>query len=231
MFVTSIRGFSELKRIEKTVFISYRRRNVPWALAIWQNLTQHGYDVFFDFSGIASGDFEQAILGNIEARAHFLVLLTPYALEGCVKPDDWLLREIEHAIDVRRNIVPLMLEGFSFGKPRIKKQLTGNLATLSRYNGLEVYPRYFAEAMVQLREQRLNVALDAVTHPPSFSVQEAAREQQAAARRAPPVRETELTAEALFQRLNKPIDLKNDKQAVSWFRKAADTGNPYGMAG
>ena len=29
-------------RIEKTVFISYRRTNMPWALAIYQNLTAHG---------------------------------------------------------------------------------------------------------------------------------------------------------------------------------------------
>jgi hypothetical protein len=33
--------------------------------------------VFIDFSGIDSGDFESVILGNITARAHFLVLLTP----------------------------------------------------------------------------------------------------------------------------------------------------------
>jgi hypothetical protein len=56
-------------RVEKTVFISYRRSNAPWALAIFQNLTQHGYDVFFDFLGIASGDFERVILENITARA------------------------------------------------------------------------------------------------------------------------------------------------------------------
>jgi hypothetical protein len=66
-----------MERIEKTVFISYRRTNIPWALAIFQNLTQHGYDVFFDYNGIAGGDFDRAILGNITARAHFLVLLTP----------------------------------------------------------------------------------------------------------------------------------------------------------
>ena len=61
-----------MERIEKTVFPSYRRTNIPWALAIFQNLTQHGYDVFFDYNGIASGDFESVILGNITARAHFL---------------------------------------------------------------------------------------------------------------------------------------------------------------
>ena len=65
-----------MDRIEKTVFISYRRSNVSWALAIFQSLTHHGYDVFFDFDGIASGDFERVILENIRARAHFLVLLT-----------------------------------------------------------------------------------------------------------------------------------------------------------
>jgi hypothetical protein len=44
--------------VEKTVFISYRRTNMPWAKAISQNLIQHGYDVFLDLTGIASGDFE-----------------------------------------------------------------------------------------------------------------------------------------------------------------------------
>lgn len=30
-----------MPHIEKTVFISYRRTNAPWALAIYQNLTSH----------------------------------------------------------------------------------------------------------------------------------------------------------------------------------------------
>ena len=54
-----------MARVEKTVFISYRRTNAPWALAIFQNLHNNGYDVFFDYEGIASGDFEGVILGNI----------------------------------------------------------------------------------------------------------------------------------------------------------------------
>src|SRR5580700_8936281 len=98
-----------MDRIEKTVFLSYRRTNIPWALAISQNLTANGYDVFFDYNGIASGDFERVILENITARAHFLVLLTPSALERCDDPADWLRREIETALDNKRNMVPLML--------------------------------------------------------------------------------------------------------------------------
>jgi len=102
-------------RIDKTVFISYRRRDEPWALAVFGDLTQHGYDVFIDYDGIGSGSFETAILENIKARAHFLVLLTPIALERSADPKDWMRREIETAIESQRNIVPLMLAGFNFG--------------------------------------------------------------------------------------------------------------------
>ena len=141
-------------RIEKTVFISYRRTNFPWGLAIFKDLTQHGYDVFFDFLGIASGDFEKVILENIRARAHFVVLLTPSALERCGDPNDWLRREIEMALEIKRNVVPLMLENFDFGAPGIANQLTGKLEALKSYNGLRVPPEYFAEAMGRLRDQR-----------------------------------------------------------------------------
>jgi tetratricopeptide (TPR) repeat protein len=189
-----------MERIEKTVFISYRRTNVPWALAIFQNLTQHGFDVFFDYSGIASGDFEGVILGNITARAHFLVLLTPSALERCGEPRDWLRREIETALDSRRNIVPLMLEGFDFGSPKIASQLTGKLAALKRYNALSIPPDYFLEAMGRLRDRFLSVALTSVLHPASPAAQVAATEQKAVADAAPPVQEKELTAQQWFER-------------------------------
>src|SRR5450631_1730117 len=109
-----------MERIEKTVFLSYRRRtNIPWALAIFKDLQHHGYDVFIDYNGIGSGDFESVILGIIKARAHFLVLLTPSALEDCDKPGDWLRREIETALTSQRNTIPLMLEGFDFASPKI----------------------------------------------------------------------------------------------------------------
>ena len=136
-----------MERIEKTVFISYRRTNIPWALAIFQNLTNSGYNVYFDYNGIARGDFERVILDNITARAHFLVLLTPSALERCADPEDWLRRKIETALDNKRNIVPLMFEGFEFGSPQIASQFTGKLAALKNYNGLRIPPEYFLEAM------------------------------------------------------------------------------------
>lgn len=197
-----------MTRVEKTVFISYRRTNAPWALAIFQNLTQNGYDVFFDFSGIASGDFESVILANIRQRAHFLLVLTPSALERCGDPADWLRREIETALALKRNIVPLMLEGFDFSTPGIANHLTGTLEALKNYNALRIPVEYFEEAMGRLREKFLNVPLEAVLHPTSVAALQAAQEQQAAATAAPAVADKELTAQEWFERALRTTDLE-----------------------
>jgi tetratricopeptide (TPR) repeat protein len=189
-----------MARIEKTVFISYRRTNFPWALAIFQNLNGNGYDVFFDYNSIGGGDFESVILGNIKARAHFLVLLTPSALERCGEPGDWLRREIETALETNRNIVPLVLEGFDFGTPAIANQLTGKLADLKRYQALSVPPDFFMEAMERLRERHLNVKLDAVLHQASRPARREAERQRATAAIAPAVPEKELIAQNYFER-------------------------------
>jgi hypothetical protein len=164
-----------MERIEKTVFISYRRRDESWALAVFQHLTQHGYDVFIDYDGIASGNFETAIFENIRARAHFLVVLTPSALDRTSDPKDWMRREIEAALDSQRNIVPLMLAGFQFGAG---SHLTGKLAKLQKQNGLRIYEGYFAEAMDRLRTRYLNAPFGAVLHPASDPAQQVAKEQK-----------------------------------------------------
>jgi len=196
-----------MARIEKTVFLSYRRTNAAWALAIYQNLTQHGYDVFIDYLSIAAGSFESVILENVRARAHFLIVLTPSALERCSRPGDWLRREIETALDEKRNIIPLMLESFDFNTPAIADQLTGKLSLLREYQAVGVPVEYFFQAMEKLRSQNLNVALDAVSHPASPPAQEAAKEQQVAAGTAPAVQDEELTALTYFERGFSATDL------------------------
>ena len=173
-----------MARIEKTVFISYRRTDVYTALAVYENLKNQGYDVFFDYRSISSGDFEQLITSNIRARAHFILMLTPTALDRCNEPGDWLRREIELAIDEQRNIVPLFFKGFRFGDPSISEKLTGKLKNLSRYNGLNIHEDYFDEAMQRLSIQYLNVPLDTVLHPVPTAVQRVVRQEQVAADKA-----------------------------------------------
>ena len=218
-------------RIEKAIFISYRRTNMPWALAIYQNLTERGYDVFFDFQSINSGDFEQIIIGNIRSRAHFVVILTPSALERCNNPGDWLRREIETALDEKRNIIPLFLEGFSFGSPSIAQYLNGKLALLKSYNGLNVPADYFNEAMDRLVNRFLNVPLDAVLHPVTRAVQNAIDLQQTAASQAKTVEHEELSAQEWYEQGRKHLDAGNHDRAIQCFneaiRRAPDLGYAY----
>jgi Flp pilus assembly protein TadD len=227
-------------RIEKTVFISYRRTNLPWALCIYQNLTMHGYDVFFDYQSIDSGNFEKVILENIKARAHFLVVLTPSALERLKEPNDWLRREIETAMDEKRNIVPLMLESFDFGSPLVTQALTGKLAALKSYNGLRVYAEYFFEAMDKLRERYMNVEVSGIVSLDT-EAKGITEVQKTAASEAPQVEKEELTAQEWFERgyviQGRALTiLKRYDEAEAVFRKAlelnpldADTYSKFGV--
>ena len=111
---------------DKTVFISYRRSVSSYiARAVFMDLRAYGYDVFMDVESIDSGTFDTIILNQIAARAHFVVILTPGSVERCTQPNDWLRREIEYAMDLQRNIVPLLANDFSFkdAKPYLKGKL------------------------------------------------------------------------------------------------------------
>lgn len=149
--------------VQKTVFICYRHANIYMARSVSYELEQHGFDVFLDYKSIDAGDWRKSIRAHIEARAHFLVVLTPSALERCVNPDDILRMEIEHAIDHKRNIIPLMFEGFSFEIAR--PYFSPKMHILPDYNALSVPDMYFEDAMERLRSRFLNVPLETVPHP------------------------------------------------------------------
>jgi len=201
-----------MARIEKTIFISYRRTDVWAALAVYQSLSSKGYDVFFDYTSIPSGDFEQIILSNIKARAHFLLILTPTALDRCDEPGDWLRREIEAAIDEKRNIIPLFFKNFKFGTPSVAEKLTGKLASLNRYNGRNVHEDYFPAAMDRLSEQFLDVPLETVLLPISTEVRKVVREEQIAADKALEQKKN------VIDDLVKPASVKIKETQVADFR-------------
>jgi hypothetical protein len=139
-----------------SVFISYRRTTSQYqALLVYKHLKQEGYDVFFDYQSIDSGKFASQILRQIACRNHFIVILSLGCLDRTVRPQDWLRREIEYAMGMQRNIVPLLFDRFEFGAN--KKYLTGKLSTLKDYNGVPVPDGYFDEAMEKLRNRFLKL--------------------------------------------------------------------------
>ncbi len=97
---------------EKTVFISYRRDTSGnlFSRSLKQELTHRGYDVFLDVDGLDSGKWSEQILTQVPKRAHFLLLLTPGALERCNEENDWVRREFAMAMASGRNIVPVREE-------------------------------------------------------------------------------------------------------------------------
>lgn len=193
-----------MPRVDKSVFISYRRTNQFTALAIFKDLTARGYDVFFDYNSIKAGDFEQIILSEIEARGHFLIILTPSALERCQEKGDWVRREIEHALHHKRNIVPLTFEGFDFGD--IDKYLSGDLATLKNYNALRVPIDYFDAAMNRLSNDYLNSPIDTILHPAPHQNKPQVQQAIQQAKAEPQPTSDEMTAEEYFERALKRFD-------------------------
>ena len=137
----------------RTVFISYRRQ-ISWQLArlVFNELREHGFDAFMDVESMGSGDFERVILTQIAARAHFIVLLEPGSLDGITEQDDWLRREIAHAIVHKRNVVPLTVSGFTF-----PQSLPTDIASLKSSNAVPVQHIYFYAAMHSLRQRFLQL--------------------------------------------------------------------------
>jgi tetratricopeptide (TPR) repeat protein len=104
----------------KTVFISYRRDSTGRAFArsLKQELTHHGYDVFFDVDSIDAGKWAEQIRKQVPERAHFLLLLTPGALDRCADRNDWVRQEFELAVKSKRNIVPVREESIDLAELR-----------------------------------------------------------------------------------------------------------------
>ncbi len=183
----------------KTVFISYRRQVSSFiARAIFQHLREYGYDVFMDVENIDSGTFDTIILNQIAARAHFLVILTPGSVEGCAEPGDWVRCEIETAIDLGRNIVPVLVNNFEFSNYADK--LTGKLEQLQRYSGLTLPHDYFDAAMERLRTRFLKQPMSGMIQPPPAADEEVVEEKIAEAASQPPPTEEQLSAEQYFER-------------------------------
>ena len=157
---------------KKKVFISYRRAISKYAArAVYQFLKGAGFDTFMDVENIDSGQFAPIILHQIEARPHFVIILTDGTLDRTVDSDDWLRREIEHALTTKRNVVPLLIDGFNFDREANRLQGKGSsdlIARLRQYNGLNVPFDYFDEAMAKLQSRFLKepASLPTVTPTP-----------------------------------------------------------------
>lgn len=213
---------------QKTVFISYRRTNASLALNIYQYLNAAGYDVFYDIESLRSGDWKRIILDNIRSRAHFLILLTPSAVQRFSEPDDIMRLEIETAIENKRNIVPLFMEDFKF--PELQHYMTGNLSILPAYNGVPIPIRFFNFAMQELIEKRLAQDTKTIIHPASLQARRYADQQQREANVQAPVTQDCLSAQEYFERGLQSQNSGDIQDAIESYTRAINLKPDYSWA-
>lgn len=125
--------------MSEQIFISYRREGGDvTAKLICEALKNRGFTVFYDYDSLHGGFFDSRILKAIEECNDFVLVLPPNSLDRCVNEDDWVRLEIRHALEHGKNIIPVLLPGFSF-----PAKLPNDIAEVARYNGVQFVMAYF----------------------------------------------------------------------------------------
>lgn len=135
---------------KKTTFISYRRETGSIMARIVQSeLKKRGHLSFLDVDDLGPKQFGERLLREIESVPNFVVVLSPGSMDRCMAHDDWLRREIAHAIATHRNIVPLMVDEFQYPP---KKNIPDELEELLHHNGVNYSHEYFAATFDKLSD-------------------------------------------------------------------------------
>jgi class 3 adenylate cyclase/putative methionine-R-sulfoxide reductase with GAF domain len=134
---------------EFDIFISYRRDGGSAEARCIQATLKDHYGVFLDVDTLPAGHFDESLLRVIESTRNFVVLLSKGSLDRTYSEGDWLRREIAHAIKTTRNIVPVMLPGFSFPNAQA---LPEEIRDLVRFDAVEYNHRYFYPTIEKIRE-------------------------------------------------------------------------------
>ena len=130
------------------IFVSYRRvdsegrasgRDI--ARTIKLELEKRRYKVFFDYSEIKDGYFEEIILPAVQNSKIFILVLSKDALNRCSYEGDWVHREILKALQSRTKVIPVDPDGQFNGWPpnlpvdisSIKKIQISEIATNSLF--------------------------------------------------------------------------------------------------
>jgi hypothetical protein len=102
----------------RDIFISYRHvGGGDFARSMNEYLEQALYNVFYDVEDMGEGRFNIRLLSTIRNCTDYLLVLPPNGLDRCNDPNDWVMQEIECALKHKKNIIPIMLNGFVWPDP------------------------------------------------------------------------------------------------------------------
>lgn len=136
-----------MKQAKYDVFVSYRRSAYDTANLIAVKLRHAGYKVFFDVDTLTAGKFNEQLLEVIKSCKDFILVLPEKALDRCHQQDDWIRRETVCALENHRNIIPVLLDGFSW-----PQEMPEGMEELRNYQAVTaVGHEYFDMAMERLK--------------------------------------------------------------------------------
>ncbi|XP_063984471.1 NAD(+) hydrolase sarm1 isoform X3 [Diachasmimorpha longicaudata] len=118
------------------VFVSYRRSNGSQLASLLKvHLQLRGFSVFIDVERLEAGKFDNNLLQSIRQAKHFLLVLTPKALDRCSRDNeckDWVHREIVAALQSQCNIIPI-IDNFQWPEP---EELPEDMRQVCHFNGV-----------------------------------------------------------------------------------------------
>lgn len=98
------------------IFICYKRKSLPTANNLYYRLTTRGYSTFFDLEEMGRDNFNTQLLNYIENAKDVFVILEEGSLDACKREDwekDWFCHEIAFALEKKKNIIPILLNGYT----------------------------------------------------------------------------------------------------------------------
>ncbi|CAD7083016.1 unnamed protein product [Hermetia illucens] len=118
------------------VFVSYRRSNGSQLASLLKvHLQLRGFSVFIDVERLEAGKFDNNLLNSIRQAKHFILVLTPNALERCSEDHeckDWVHREIVAALTSNCNIIPI-IDNFQWPEP---EELPEDMRSICHFNAI-----------------------------------------------------------------------------------------------
>jgi WD40 repeat protein len=97
-------------------FISYRRESGSHIATTIEVVLESQYKkrIFLDVRELQVGRFDEKLLTLIEQTPNFILILSRGCLDRCAEKTDWLKREVMHALEHKRNMVPVLMEDFTY---------------------------------------------------------------------------------------------------------------------